>query len=166
MRAPRYPWDLSNLLHSKPNIGWLMDLCEENYRHIIRMAPELHTLNGQFISQLDDAVDLHLDILEQTRYTTLIHLTYYFAQAKGYRHDPDATIRIYHDSRQAELLELKQHALPFNRGSKFPTLAEKWRTNLFLSKWLSYCIQEGHSFYPIEEHSNTGLAQTPLAESC
>ena len=64
MSAPRYPWDLCKLLNSKPNIGWLMDLCEENYRHIIRMAPELRTLKGQYISQLDDAVDLHLDILE------------------------------------------------------------------------------------------------------
>ena len=166
MRAPSYPWELSNLLDSKPNIGWLMDLCEENYRHIIRMAPGLSTLKGQFISQLDDAVDLYLDILEQTPYTTLIHLTYYFAQAKGFRHDPDATIRIYHDSAQAELLELKQHAMPLKRESKFPTLAEKWRTNLFLSKWLSYCIQEGHSFDPIEDHSITAHDHVPLVESC
>lgn len=166
MRAPRYPWDLCTLLNSKPNLGWLMDLCEENYRHIMRLAPELRALEGQYISHLDGAVDLHLNILEQTRYTTLIHLTYYFSQAKGHRQDPDARVRIYHDSTQAELLELRQHALQFNRGLSFPTLAQKWRANLFLSKWLSYCILEGHSFHPVEAHSITKTAQIALVESC
>ncbi len=166
MRAPRYPWDLRALINSRPNIGWLMDLCEENYRHIIRMAPELRTLDGQFISQLDNAVDLHLDILEQTRYTTLMHLTYYFARANGNKYDPDARVRIYYDSEQAELLELRQHNLSFSHGSGFPTLEQKWRVNLFLSKWISYCLLEGHTFHPAGEHSIYKPAQIRLAEPC
>jgi hypothetical protein len=27
-----------------------------------------------------------------------------------------------------------------------PALALKWRANLFLSKWLVFCLQQGHRF--------------------
>ena len=27
-------------------------------------------------------------------------------------------------------------------------LIQKWRINLFLSKWLAYCVQQGHQFGP------------------
>jgi uncharacterized protein len=27
-----------------------------------------------------------------------------------------------------------------------PTLEQRWRINLFLSKWLHYCVAQGHSF--------------------
>ncbi len=123
-----------------------MDLCEENYRHLLRLAPELRTLDGIFLSRLEGAMDLYLEILEQTPYTTLLHLTYFFAHEDGQLPDPDATLRVYHDSAQAEILELRQKALPLNRGVEHPTLNQKWKVNLFLSKWLSYCVRQGHLF--------------------
>ncbi len=123
-----------------------MDLCEENYRHLLRLAPELRTLDGIFLSRLQGAMDLYLEILEQTPYTTLLHLTYFFAREDGQLPDPDATLRVYHDSAQAEILELRQKALPLNRGVEHPTLNQKWKVNLFLSKWLSYCVRQGHRF--------------------
>ncbi len=141
-----YPWSLRSLLSDRPSLGRLLDLCEENYHRVHRLAPDLARMEGRFLSRLSGSVDLYLEILEQTPYTSLIHLTYYFSHEQGQRPDPDATLRIYHDSHQAELLDLRQKALPLNQGFVRPTLEQKWRANLFVAKWLGYCAGQGHSF--------------------
>ena len=146
MRLPSYPWELHSLLTGKPTVGWLMDLCDENYRQLIHIAPALRTLRGYHISRLEGCMDLHLEIQEQTPYTTLAHLTYFFPYRKEQHSDPDAVLRVYHDSRQVEVINLRQNALPLNEGRELPTLVQKWRINLFLSKWLSYCVEQEHRF--------------------
>ena len=153
MRMSSYPWNLHALASGKPSIGWLMGLCEENYRFLLQMAPGMRELEGQYLSRLNGSMDLYLGIIEQTPYTSLIHLTYYFSHETGQQPDPDATIRIYYDSRQAEILDLKQNVLPLNRGIQHPTLEQKWKVNLFLSKWLSYSIREGYSFNSMNQLS-------------
>lgn len=134
------------LLSGKPTVGWLMDLCEENYHYLMRLAPGVRQMQGCYLSRLNGAMDLYLEVIEQTPYTSLLHLTYYFAHESGQRPDPDATIRIYHDSRQAEVLSLVQHALPLNRDSLRPLMEQKWKISLFLSKWLAYSVRQGHCF--------------------
>lgn len=143
-----YPWSLQALLSGRPTLGSVMDLCDENYRYLMRLAPDMREMEGTYLSRLEGAMDLYLELLEQTPYTTLLHLTYYFAHESGQSPDPDATIRIYHDSRQAEVLNLKQHILPLNRGFVRPALEQKWKVSLFLSKWLAYSLQQGHRFLP------------------
>lgn len=123
-----------------------MDLCEENYRHALKLAPDLRNLSGRYLSRARDEVDLYLEVLEQSPYTTVIHLTYYFHQGEQWRADPDATLRIYHDSRQVEVLDLSQHILPLGRECSAVTLQQKWKLNLFLGKWLAYCLSQGHQF--------------------
>ena len=123
-----------------------MELCEENYRRLLLIAPEIRSMGGSFRSSPDGAMDLHLEILEQTPYTSLIRLTYLFDHSDGNRPDPDVTLRLYYDSSQAEVLRLEQRSLPLNRGDVLPTLEQKWDVNLFLSKWLAYCREQGHYF--------------------
>lgn len=123
-----------------------MALCEENYRVLTRLIPEMPILAGYLRSGLPQGMDLHLEILEQTPYTTLLHLTYYFSHGKGAVPDPDATVRAYHDAGQVEVLDLRQTALPLARGPHYPTLEQKWKTNLFLSKWLAFSTAQGHVF--------------------
>jgi uncharacterized protein YqiB (DUF1249 family) len=124
-----------------------MDLCEENYLYLLRLAPELRSLEGRFLSRRREvAMDLHLEILEQTPYTTLLHLTYYFSQGAGGQPDPDARLRVYHDSGQAEVVDLRQRQFLLNNSDCRSTLEQKWKTSLFLSKWLSYCLRQGHGF--------------------
>ncbi|MCB1869106.1 MAG: DUF1249 domain-containing protein [Gammaproteobacteria bacterium] len=166
MRFPSYPWELHSLLKGKPTVGWLMDLCDENYRQLICIAPALRILGGYHISRVDGCMDLHLEIQEQTRYTTLVHLTYFFPYQKERHADPDALLRAYHDSRQVEVMNLKQKALPLNGGRELPTLVQKWRINLFLSKWLNYCVERGHSFdqKSLQECALQGKFNT--ADSC
>ena len=142
-----------------------MDLCDENYRQLMRIAPALRNLSGNHVSRLEGCMDLHLEIQEQTPYTTLVHLTYFFSSRKEQQPDPDALLRVYHDSRQVEVVNLKQHALPLNDGEKLPTLVQKWRINLFLSKWLNYCAEQGHRFDPGATQKPAFLANLNLAGS-
>jgi uncharacterized protein len=145
-----YPWDLRGLLQGRPSVGLLMDLCEENYRRLRRLAPELERLRGGQRCPLDGrpagGMDLHLEVLEQTPYTTLFRLTYFFGPEGERLPDPDAVIRAFHDARQAEILELQQSALPLDKAFHHPALEQKWRANQFLSKWLSYCVAQGYRF--------------------
>ncbi len=158
-QPPGYPWDLRALLAGKPSVGMLLDLCEENYQRILTLAPGIAAFRGSWRSPLPHCMDLYLEILEQTPYTTLAHLTYFFDHASHVQPDPDATIRLYHDSRQAEVLELRQTALPLNRGTVRPTLEQKWKVNLFFSKWLEFCLCLGHRF----DANDVGDADQPSA---
>jgi len=155
---PFHPWVLKSLFNGKPTVGWLMDLCDENFHHLIRLAPDLRFMEGLQVSRCEAAMDLYLDVLEQTPYTTLIHLTYYFDHEQGQESDPDARVRIYHDSGQAEVIELRQSSLPLNTGLEHPTLEQKWKANLFLSKWLSYSVLQGHGF----RFGQKGVADRPV----
>ncbi|MEN8180453.1 MAG: DUF1249 domain-containing protein [Pseudomonadota bacterium] len=146
MRAPYYPWSLKSLLTGRPTMGALLDLSEENYRLLMRLVPDLPKLKGRLISSRVQGMDLHLEVQEQTPYTSLIHLTYYFPHAEGHAPDPDAQLRVYHDSRQVDVLDLSQSALPLRRWGANPTLEQRWKINLFLSKWLAYCALQGHEF--------------------
>ena len=150
MKMPWYPWSLRHQLGEKPTVGWLMDLCDENYDHLIKLAPELRALKGRHFSRVEEGMDLHLEVLEQTPYTSLIHITYYFNNIERPCSDPDAKLRIYHDAKQVEVIDLKQSALPLDKNIYGGALSQKWKANLFLSKWLIYCVQQGHAFnYPV-----------------
>ncbi|MES9859080.1 MAG: DUF1249 domain-containing protein [Sedimenticola sp.] len=149
MRAPYYPWGLKSLLSGRPTIGSLMDLCDENYHYLLRLAPAVREMEGRYLSGSVCAVSLYLEVLEQTPYTTLVHLTYYFLDDAEPEADPDALLRVYHDSRQVEVLNLKQHALPMDRSFESPALDQKWKVNMFISKWLTYCVSQGHAFTPL-----------------
>jgi len=139
--AHLYEW-----LDSAPSVGDLLALCEENYRHLHQLVPQLRRLQGEHRSSRPDHQDLHLTIVEQTRYTTLLRLTYRFPHADGGKSDPDALLRVYHDARQVEVEDLRQQALPTHRLYEAPGLLNKWRVNLFVAKWLLFCIRQGHLF--------------------
>ena len=143
-----------------------MDLCEENYRQLIRIAPALRKLSGNHVSRIEGCMDLHLEIQEQTPYTTLVHLTYFFSCRTEQQPDPDALLRVYHDARQVEVVDLKQNALPLNGGRELPTLVQKWRINLFLSKWLNYCAEQGHGFDHSSMQKGAFQAKFNMAGSC
>lgn len=145
MQVPWYP--LSNqFLSQDPTVGHLMALCEESYVHLAKMAPEIKQLSGTHQSCLDGHIDLHLEILDQAPYTTLIHLTYFFDHHEGQHPDPDAVLCAYHDAKQVEVVDLKQKDLPLERLFHAPSLRNRWRLNLFACKWLAFCARQGHVF--------------------
>ncbi|WP_078120266.1 DUF1249 domain-containing protein [Thiosocius teredinicola] len=138
--------DLHRWLHTPPSVGDLQALCEENYQYLLSLIPQLKRLQGEHCSVRDEHQDLHLTIIEQTRYTTLIRLTYRFTHSDGNLSDPDALLRVYHDARQVEVEDLRQQTLPTDRLYEAPGLLNKWRLNLFVLKWLAFCVRQGHLF--------------------
>jgi hypothetical protein len=136
-------WDV---IDRRPRVGDLMTLCEDNYRYLHNLAPQLRRLRGSHCSTTPDHQDLHLTIVEQTRYTTLVRLTYHFSHDGGGTPDPDALLRVYHDAQQVEVEDLRQQALPTRRVYEAPGLINKWRLNLFVSRWLMFCVRQGHLF--------------------
>ncbi len=141
------PAKLNRLLRFKPTLGQLMDLCEENYRLLNRLAPDLAQMRGHYQSTDPRQVDLHLQVLEQSRYTSLIRLTYEFSTDEhGSRTAPDTTLRVYHDSAQLEIIELKDRHLFLKNNYQHPGLYLKWQANVFINKWLTFCLQQQHVF--------------------
>lgn len=134
------------MLSGRPNVGALMAVCEENYILLRRLVPTLRQETGRLISRCQDALDLHLEIQEQTRYTTQARLTYVFAGPAGAepRHEPNAQLRIYHDAQQVELLALRQSLWSPGDSYAHPALVDKWQANRFLAKWLAFCLAQGH----------------------
>jgi uncharacterized protein YqiB (DUF1249 family) len=136
-----------------PTVGRLMALCEENYLALKRLAPDLERMRGPYISRADNGADLLLEVREQGPYTTIFRLTHLFAgplDNESWRPEPDAALRAYHDAAQVEVLDLRQTALPVYSHYSSPALQAKWKANLFLAKWLSYCLLQAHRFPPVD----------------
>lgn len=146
MQRALHPWATGCILSGRPNVGALMSLCEENFVRLSRLAPDLPARRGSYVSPGTEGVDLYLDIEEQARFTTLIRLTHRFPVQGFLLPDPDARLRVYHDARQAEVIDLRQTVLPMRADYRSPALAEKWQINLFIAKWLAYCLLQGHLF--------------------
>jgi uncharacterized protein len=128
-----------------------MEVCEDAYRSLLRLVPDLRRARGCLGSTPVAAADLYLEVLEQSRYTTLLRLTHAFPCGEGVlvpSLDPNARLCAYHDARQVEVLDLYQTALPIYRHYDYPALEAKWRANQFLAKWLAFCARQGHRFGP------------------
>jgi uncharacterized protein YqiB (DUF1249 family) len=147
MQAPTPPFSRLILLTPATNVGGLMALCEENYGALMRLAPGLPQVADQLSSKPEGLAELSLSIVEQARYTTTLRLTHLLCgDAAQHGSEPDALLRAYHDAQQVEVLDLRQTVLPIMSHYQAPALAAKWRANLFLSKWLGYCLNQGYRF--------------------
>ena len=119
--------------HARPvSFVSLMTLYESNYIRLRRLAGDVRMLSGRLLSSAPRECDLHLTVVEHSRYTSILRLTYLFQDASGPVADPDLELRVYHDARLAE-------ASGCGRG-------ERWLRNMMLNKWLDYCTDCGHDF--------------------
>ena len=122
-----------------------MALYEENYIRLRRLIPRPDAVGARAVSRVPGCVDLHVEVVELARYTTTLRLTYVFAVEGGERREPDLCVRVHHDARTAEAMNVN---LPRGRY-RFDarrTLHRSWERNRFLNKWLGYCLRRGHSF--------------------
>lgn len=125
----------------------LMDLYENNYLRLRRLVPDLKKIPENSISRLPGCLSLHMTVLERTKFTSTIYLTYYFEETTKSVAEPALTIRLYHDAHQVEVLT--GHLL--HGRQQYHHIAEKtkktkWKLNRFLYKWLGYCLYLGHHF--------------------
>ena len=125
-----------------------MALYESNYLRLLRLIPEIDRLDGCFRSRVAGECDLYVEVIETSRYTVTLSLTYHLATDAGMLLDPDMTVRMYLDGQQAEVLaigEKQRHAalrrLVFEHREE---LDRRWRCNTVLNKWLEYLSDQGH----------------------
>ena len=126
----------------------LMALYESNYLRLLRLVPELDRIDGCFRSRVAGDCDLHLEVLERSRYTVTLSLTYQFETDDGLLIDPDMSVRAYLDGKLAEVLAIgKSQRHPALRQLVHAHRAEldrRWRSNVVLNKWLDYLSEQGH----------------------
>ncbi|MDT0634022.1 DUF1249 domain-containing protein [Spectribacter hydrogenooxidans] len=127
----------------------LMALYESNFRRFVRLVPETDLPFEQARSRSPTDRDLHLRVLERCKYTTTVHLTYWFEDGAP-QADPDLHIRLYRDAALAEAVHCQAQsrytALPGLDLENERALHAQWPRNLLLNKWLAFLIQHGHGF--------------------
>jgi uncharacterized protein YqiB (DUF1249 family) len=126
----------------------LMALYESNYARLLGLIPELERLDGCFRSRVAGDCDLHVEILERSRYTVTLTLTYHFETDEGLLIDPDMSVRAYLDGQLAEVLGIgrrqRHPALRRLVREHREELDRRWRRNMVLNKWLDYLAEHGH----------------------
>jgi len=126
----------------------LMALYESNYLRLLRLIPEIERLDGCFRSRVAGECDLHVEILERSRYTVTLSLTYHFETDEGLLVDPDVIVRVYLDGMVCEAMSIgrRQRHESLRRLLKEhrKELDRRWRRNMILNKWLEYLSDQGH----------------------
>lgn len=144
------------------NLAGLMDIYEGNYRRLLRLAPELEQMSGTVVSRVSGALDLYMTVLERSKYTTTLSLTYLFNEKGSFIAEPDSRVRVYHDARVVEVLTHRRRKRPHHshrhRARPRQELEHRWESNRFLQKWLGFCQRQGHLFL----HCTAVQVQSPL----
>ena len=126
----------------------LMALYESNYLRLQQLIPDLNRLDGYYRSRVAGDADLHLEIVERSRYTITLSLSYFFDEDGVRVADPDLRVRVYLDGQLAEAMQLKgEHRHPGLRRlirAHRHELDQRWRRNMVLNKWLEYLMDQGH----------------------
>jgi uncharacterized protein YqiB (DUF1249 family) len=126
----------------------LMSLYESNYLRLQQLIPDLERLDGYYQSRVAGDCDLHLEIIDRSRYTLTLSLSYFFYDGQDRVSDPNMIVRVYLDGSLAEAMSY----LGENRHSDFRRLNKscrneldrRWRRNMVLNKWLEYLMDQGH----------------------
>ncbi len=126
----------------------LMALYESNFLRLQQLVPDLVRLDGYYRSCVAGDCDLHLEIIERSRYTVTLSLSYFFVEDGVRIADPDMRIRVYLDGRLAEVMQLNgDHRHPGLRRlirTHRHEMNLRWRRNMVLNKWLEVLMGQGH----------------------
>ena len=135
----------------------LTEMYEHNYIHLRLFCGDIQQLPDESISTVPGSVPVKLTVLERSKHTTLLMLTYLFdnttitndlTQKKNRR--PDLKIQVYHDSRQVAVVsrscQISGKEIRLWEKQIDTVLLCRWRLNRFLYKWLHYLSYKGHDF--------------------
>lgn len=129
----------------------LMEIYEINYMQLRLLCGDLRTHKQEQVSHVSGCIPVQLKPMEHARHTTTVMLTYLSEEQQSLQHNrPDMLIRVYHDSRQAEVIQhrcrLSDEYVRAKHQQLDSMLACRWRMNRFLYKWTNYLRHQGHSF--------------------
>jgi uncharacterized protein len=159
---------LRTLVPGVSPLDYLLKLYEENYQLLSQLLGSLRDYSSAQLSHVPGKPPLWLEIIEQQPYTSIVRLTHSFNVAPGSQisaqtgaHtlelDPNAFVRVYHDSKQAEVTHCYVGAHVKRLFSLDVPLHEvnqkRVRMTVFFNKWLRYLLESGHcasSFAPVD----------------
>jgi len=153
IETPRRP---PNLLPGR--FEFLMGLYAENYHRLARLFAPQNLSPGHYISNVDDHLDVHLHLQEVHPYTMELELTYDFVDAHTGQRSPSAQLRMYTDAHVAEALHCHPGRHLWQVLGPFPAantvFQHRLRMNSFLSRWLEYLGEQGHSAGTLERQQS------------
>ena len=124
-----------------------MQQCELNYSLLCRLVPDSQA-RERFEVLLDDDSLVQINVKERHRYTSFLTLRHEFACQQTTALDFELFIRLYHDTRQAEVFSPKGHAIHARLNypnSQMQQTDEKQNINHFLGDLLQHCIHHGRT---------------------
>ena len=149
----------------------LQQVQEEIFRQMQLLVPDDYAFHDSLQSMVSGSPLLRLEVLERHPYTTFLRLTYEFRDGDDRSFAPDAHIRLNQDAHLAE-------ATSYNTGQgctrtahpSYPPrqlLAQAWRRNRALDRWLDYLLKQGHSLAtmkPAAEPLDSGSTESGRAK--
>lgn len=148
------------LVKIAPGLGplnYLLNLYEENFTLLLKLLGSVRNYSGAHLSHVPSRPPLWLEVIEQQPYTSILRITHSFNAARGMALDPNAYVRVYHDTKQAEIThcfvgaDLKKL---YSLDAPLHEVNEKRaQMTAFFNKWLRYLLDAGHSpasFAPVD----------------
>ena len=150
--APRTPSLAATFLPDR--FDWLMGLYTENHRRLARLFSPERLGVGEYLSSVDDGLDVRLSVQERHPYTLELGLSYAVLDETTGNPAPSAQLRSYLDAHMTEALhcepgrELWQVLGPLAPARN--VLMHRLRMNGFLNRWLEYLAEQGHSLATLQ----------------
>lgn len=127
----------------------LMTLYESNYIKLNHLFPKIKQYDADRSIKSPFGNDINLGINKKTKYTMIISMTYSFEESEIIEYEPNLTIKIYFDSRSAEVIGIgklsKKSKLRDITYQNKNIINQLWRRNIILNKWLDYIIDCDYS---------------------
>ncbi len=145
---------LARQLPSGATLGALGRLCEENYALLMSLVPTVSSLNGRFCANPSNYPPLVMLVSRDGPYTQRLFMTHLFSEDQDAApvSIPDAHLILYHDAQSLEVEHFgKQMILPVDGLYTNPGLYQKWRANLFLNRWLRFCLSHTYMLTEINK---------------
>ena len=136
-----------------------MEMYEINYIQLRLLCGDIRILPEASVSRVANGIPVAAHVIEHSRHTTTLMLTYLFNEYSGAKDNrPDMLIRVYHDSRQAEVIShrcrLTDEVVQYWGKELDTMLLCRWRMNRFQYKWTNYLRRQGHCFAYDHENEN------------
>lgn len=144
----------SSAVPRSSRFGYLMGLYTENFMRFERLFQPHRHAAGLWRSSVDDGLDVHLQVLKRYRYTTELRLTYSLRDPVTGEPDPSVFLRRYRDARLIEATHCYvgrrwQDVLGLHPEPE-TLIGHRLKMNVFLSKWLGYLAEQGHSPFTLK----------------
>ena len=127
----------------------LMTLYESNYVKLNHLFPNIKQYDDDRSIKSPFGNDIQLGVNKKTKYTMIISMTYSFEESEIIEYEPNLTIKIYFDSRSAEVIGIgklsKKSKLRDITYQNKDIINQLWRRNIILNKWLDYIIDCDYS---------------------